>query len=576
MKKSSPSLRPLRKYKAKVIIGPLLKLFEVACELFIPFLTKYMIDVGVKERDWKYTLALGGAMLAMALVGFLVTLLAQWMAARVSSDYGYDLRKEMYAHLGSLSEGELSRYGKGKALTLLNSDSFILQNGVMMYMRLLARSPMLILGSLILSFVIDWRAGLIFLGVVLLSSAVLFLVAVLSPKRYLSLQGDLDSLSTLGSDTLRGSRPIRAFNKESDEKKRFDDSNEKYRHDGLSVGRLNAIINPLTFLFMDLGLALIVYFGGVLIGRSETGFTSGSVIALISYLTSSLAALVMFSRLIVSLNRALASQKRVDAFLSIPPSIVGGSLQEATASINLYELKDVSLTYGEKGSHPAVSGLSFSIPSGSTIGFIGGTGSGKSSTIALLERLYDPSEGSILYKGVPLRDYDLSSIRQDIALVSQKPSIFRGTVRSNLLLGRKDATEEEMIAALKDAQAYEYVSKYPDFLDHKIEQGGLNLSGGQKQRLLIAQALLHGGSLLILDDSTSALDFLTDEKVRKAIAKKPGLTKIIVSQRATSLMGCDAIYVYDNGRIVASGTHEELLKKCPLYKSIYEMQVAAQ
>jgi len=579
MFKRSPSLRPLNKYLFQVIIGPLLKLFEVACELFIPFITKFMIDDGIANKDWKYTLILGAVMLGMALVSFGITLIAQWLAARVSADYGYDLRKQMFAHLHDLSDQQIDTFGKDKALTLVNNDSFALQNGVMMYMRLLVRSPMLILGSIVLSFLVDYRAGLIFLGAILLSSAVLALVVILSPKRYAALQGDLDAISSLGGDTLRGARPIRAFDKEKEEKEAFAQASERYRKDGLAVGRLNAIINPLTFCFVNLGLAFLVYLSGGLINQGSSTFTQGSVIALLSYLTSSLAALVMVSRLIVSLNRALASQKRVDAFLNVAPAIVNKatkSRRDEVPGAPLLEFRGVSLTYGRLGDKPAVKDLSFSLQEGETLGLIGGTGSGKSTTIALLERLYEPSEGEILYRGLPLDEYDLVELRQEIALVSQKPSLFAGTIRSNLLLGNPLATEEEIAQALSDSLAQEFVSSYPDGLEHLVEQGGANLSGGQKQRLLIARGLLHGGDVLILDDSTSALDFLSDKKVRSNLGKKKNLTKIIVSQRATSLANCSKILVYDNGGIIAEGTHETLLSSCPVYREIYEMQVASR
>jgi ABC-type multidrug transport system fused ATPase/permease subunit len=283
----------------------------------------------------------------------------------------------------------------------------------------------------------------------------------------------------------------------------------------------------------------------------------------------------MFSRLIVSLNKAAASNKRINAFYAFEPSIVNMKKYEKSdeiAGAPIVRFDDVSLTYGKEGEKPAVSNLSFSVPKGAWVGLIGGTGSGKSSTISLLERLYEPSSGTIYYRGVPLDQYDLDSLRKEISLVSQRPSLFKGTIRSNLLLGKGNASEEEMVTALKGSLAYEYVAQYSDFLDHQIEEAGANLSGGQKQRLLIARALLKGGDLLILDDATSALDYLSDQKVRENISAIPGLTKIIVSQRAGSLKECDLILVYGNGCIIAQGNHEELLISCPVYKDIYDMQ----
>jgi ABC-type multidrug transport system fused ATPase/permease subunit len=335
----------------------------------------------------------------------------------------------------------------------------------------------------------------------------------------------------------------------------------------------NALINPLTFLFINIGMILVVYLGNF--GVSEGFLSMGEIVSLIAYLTSSLAALVMFSRLIVSLNKAAASNKRINAFYALEPSIINAKKYEKSdevAGAPIVRFNEVSLTYGKEGEKPAVSDLSFAIPKGAWVGMIGGTGSGKSTTIALLERLYEPSSGTIDYRGLPLDQYDLDSLRKEISLVSQRPSLFRGTIRSNLLLSKGDASEDEMILALKASLAYEFVAQYSDFLDHPIEEAGANLSGGQKQRLLIARALLKGGDLLILDDATSALDFISDQKVRENISAVSGLTKIIVSQRAGSLKECDLILVYGNGSIIAQGTHEELLVSCPIYKDIYDMQ----
>jgi ABC-type multidrug transport system fused ATPase/permease subunit len=580
MKRKTPQRRPeralgpLKRYWVWVALAPVLKLFEVACELATPFITKMIIDVGIANGDLGYVLTFGGVILGLAFAAFLITLVAQYLSARVAADYGFDLREAIYAQVGLISESQLDAYGRQKAFNLLNNDSFSMQSGVNMFMRLLLRPVFLLLGSFILSFLIDPIIGYVFLGVVVCSGAVIGLVMAVSPKKYARIQSDLDDISTVGGDSLKGARPIRAFNKEKEEQRKLGEKAEAYRKDSLSMGRYNALINPFTFCFINLGMILLVYLSG---SRIEAGtLTTGEVVSAISYLTLALNALIMFSRMIVSLNRAWASKKRIDAFLSIKPSIVGGTLKadEADGGSPLIVFDGVSMSYG--GGKPAVQGISFELKRGGSLGIIGGTGSGKSTIIALLERLYDPNEGKILYKGAPLKDYDLSSLRADISLVSQKPSIFKGTVRSNLLLGKADATDEECWAALKDSLAYEYVSAYEDGLDHRIEEGGSNLSGGQRQRLLIARALLRQSDLLILDDSTSALDYLSDMKVRKNIWAKEGLSKIIVSQRASTLRGCDEIIVLDEGKIVGEGSHESLLSSCPIYREIYEMQVRSE
>jgi ATP-binding cassette subfamily B multidrug efflux pump len=571
----SQALHPLKKYAFKVVLAPFLKLIEVGTELVMPFLTRYIIDKGIANSDMAYTLKLGGLMLGLAVLGFLVTILAQYLSAKVSSEYGYDLRKDLYAHLNKLSEKQLNEFGKQKVLTLVNNDSFSMQSGVNMFMRLVLRPPFLLIGSTILSFLIDWRAGLIFAAAIALSSAVIALVMVVSPKKYAAIQGQLDQISTLASDSLKGARPIRAFNKQDYENQKFGGAVDSYLDKNMAMARYNALINPLTFCFINLAVAGVVYLGQLTFDNGV--ITTGELISLIQYLVSSLTALIMFSRMIVSLNKAAASKKRIDAFFAYQPAIQNKALYRGDKDPSypdLFAFHDVSLIYGKEGEKPAVSHLNFTIKKGSFVGMIGGTGSGKSSTIALMERLYEPASGTILYRGYPLDDYDLNSLREEIALVSQKPSLFKGTIRSNLLLGKLDASDEELIKAIKDSLAYDYISQYPDFLEHPVEEGGANLSGGQKQRLLIARALLKGGSLIILDDSTSALDYLSDEKVRANLSSRKELTKIMVSQRASSLAHCDLILVYDNGQIVAQGTHEELLKSCSIYRDIYEMQRA--
>ncbi len=567
------ALEPLKKYSFKVILGPTLKLFEVVTELIIPVLTKRIIDIYIPAEDMKNTLIFGAIILGLGFLAFIVTMCAQYLAARVSADYGYDIKKEIFHKMSTLSEKQLNAYGKQKALTLVNNDAFSLQNGVMMFMRLIFRPPFLIIGSLVMSFTINVYAGLIFAGVVLVSGFTVGLVMALSPKRYAAIQSNLDEINLIANDSLKGARPVRAFNRQEDEKKEFGDSVESYRKKSMGMASINAFINPLTFCAVNLGMILIVYLGNIKSGGNAL-LTTGDIVSLISYSTSSLAALIMFSRLSVSLNKALASKKRIDDFLSLEPSIVNDPKGEIDNSASYIRFDDVCFSYGDGSGKDTLSNISINIEKGQWIGFIGGTGSGKSTVIALLERLYEPKAGTIYYRGLDLKDYDINLLRSEISLVSQKPSIFKGTIKSNLLLGKPDATDEQIEWALKQSLAYEYVSKYQDYIDHEVEEGGANLSGGQKQRLLIARAILKGGSLLILDDSTSALDFLSDLNVRKNISNIDGLTKIIVSQRAGSLKDCDQIYVFDKGEIVACGKHEELLSSCDIYREIYDMQRA--
>ena len=568
------ALTPLKKYGFKVFLAPTLKLFEVATELFSPFLVRYIIDEGIAKNDWDFTWKASLILFGVALLGFLFTMLAQYLCSRVACDYAHDLRKEVFHKVSSLSDKQLDTFGKEKILTIVNNDAFAMQSGVNMFMRLIFRPPFLFIGATILSFIIDIRAGLIYVCALIACAIVIGVVMVASNEKYTAIQASLDEMTLISGDALSGAKPVRAFNKEEHEETRFNISVANYKHRNLDLASTNAWLNPLTFFFVNAALILVVYVGGFS-GSVDSGLTTGQIVSLISYLVSCLAAMIMFSRMIFALNRASASKKRIDSLLALEGDIKNTGIitkDEEASGTKLIEFKDVSLTYGKEGDEPAVKGLSFRIDQGETVGIIGGTGSGKSTAISLLLRLYEPTSGQIFYRGIPLYEYDLNALRKEISVALQKPSIFKGTIRSNLLLSKKDATEDEMVKALKDALAYDYVSKYDDFLDHEIEEGGANLSGGQKQRLLIARALLKGGDLLILDDCMSALDYLSDQKVRSNISKIKGLTKIIVSQRASSLIDCDKILVFDNGQIIASGKHEELLKSCDIYREIFEIQ----
>lgn len=572
------SLSPLRKYRLKLFLGPALKLFEVACELVSPFLIRYIIDEGIIGGDTKLVYILGSVLVGLAIFAFLMTVSSQYLAARVSADYGYDLRNEIYDKMASLGERELDSFSRDKALTILSNDASSMQNGVMMFMRLIFRPPFLLIGSMILSFIINVKAGFVFMGAIALSTFIILFVMLLSPKRYKTVQSKLDDISMKTRDDLEGTRPIRAFNKEESELVSFEKETSSYKKRSMSINIVNSLINPLTFLFIDLALILIVYFGKDNIVSSigkglPSEITTGQIVSLIQYLLSSLAAIIMWSRMIVSLNKANASRKRIDSFFKIDPAIKDVASDPLFSDeAPLFEFHDVSFSYGEGEGNYSLQDIEFIVKEGNSIGFIGGTGSGKSTVLSLMERFYDPSLGEIFYRGKNLKEIPISSFRDNIALVSQKPAIFKGSIRNNLLIGNENATDEDLEKALKDSLAYEFVSKNEDYLEHEIEEGGKNLSGGQKQRLLIARALLSERPILILDDCTSALDYLSEKALRDNLAKRKGLTKIIVSQRVSSIKDCDEIFVFENGRIVAKGTHDELLKKSPIYKEIDELQ----
>lgn len=548
--------------------APILKLFEVGTELLTPFLIRYIIDDGIAKGNWGLTFSLIAIILAMAVLGFLVTMVAQYLSSRVAADYGYVLKKEIYKKTNSVSERQLNEFGRERALTLINHDSFAIQGGVNMFMRLIFRPPFLMLGSFLLSFLIDWRAGLIFAGVVILSAAIFFLVISVSPKKYSQIQSNLDDIAISGHDAITGARSIRAFDKSDAEKERFSLKTAKYQKSNVGMAVYNALISPGTFFLVNLGMILVVYLGNL--SDSGTSLTTGEIVSLIAYLVSTLQALLMFSRLIVSLNKALASQKRVDSFLALEPEIENGNrlVEEGTPASLVFE--NVSFRYGKDGDN-ALESVSFSVKPGETLGIIGGTGSGKSTLASLIMRLKDPLSGTIAYKGVSLKEYDLGSLRSDIAFVSQKPGVFKGTIRSNLLLGKKEATDEELWEALEKAAAKEYVSAFEGKLDHEVLENGSNLSGGQKQRLLLARALLKDASLIILDDSTSALDYLS-EKVVLDNVRETKATVILISQRAGTIKRADKILVMNEGHLIASGTHESLISECEVYKETFELQ----
>ena len=567
----------IKKYKKEFILGPIFKIVEVVFELMIPFLMKYMINTGIpsfqNNEGVGKILYPGLIIIAFCIFGFLSTLVCQYFASVASQGFGTDLRNRIFLKVNSLSLKDIDNFGRGNLINLITNDTTRVQTGIAMLIRLAIRAPVLVIGSLVCSFIIDYRVGLMFLILIPIISLILAIILTKNSKNYLRVQQRLDDISNYSNDSLKGSRVIRAFNKENTIINQYKNKTEKYFNETKKANLVAALINPLTFLVVNVGIMLVIYFGGNLTINNE--LTNGDLVALISYLNQILMALIVVSNLVIIFTKAFSSQKRIDQLL-----------QSETSIVNYSKYKDISLNYGdefinfenvsfkyEDDGNEVISNINFKINKGEKIGIIGGTGSGKTTLIKLIERFYDVTSGELLYKGHDIKDYDLDKLHQEISLVNQRSVLFNGTIKSNILIGKKDATDEEIINALKSSEAYKFVKEYSDFIDHEVYENGKNFSGGQKQRLSLARALIKDSELLILDDSTSALDYLTDKNVRENINKMKDLTVIFISQRTSSIQHCDKIIVVDNGKIDAIGTHEELLNTSLIYKEIYDSQV---
>ena len=567
----------IRYFKKEFILGPTFKMLEVAFELIMPFLMSYVIDVGIEAAqnygNYNQIIIPGLLIFLLAVLGLCSTLVCQHYASIASQGYGTKLRDALYSKIMNMSLRNVELIGKGNLNTVLSNDVNRLQVSVAMMIRLVLRAPTIVIGSLICAFIIDSHSALIFLGVVILISLILFFILKVSSKKVITTQKKVDKIVTLTNDSLNGIRVIKAFNNEKHEVNKFKEKTQDYYKEMKTVSFINALTNPLTFLIINVAIVLVVYFSSNEI-ISESGLTTGELTSLIQYLNQCFVALIAVSNLVIIFTRAFASKKRVEELLNLNEDLENnGTFADLFIENgqNLFEFKDVSFKYNE-GENNVVKDLNFTIKKGERVGIIGGTGSGKTTLIKLIERFFDRSEGEILYKGHDIKDYNLNSLHHEISLVNQKAVLFKGTIKSNLLIGKKDASESEMIKALKDACAYDFVKKYDDFLDHQVEENGRNFSGGQKQRLSIARALIKNSETLILDDSTSALDYLTEKELKRHIFENKNLTIIIIAQRVSSLLNCDKIIVMYHGQVESIGTHEELLKTSKVYKEIYSSQ----
>lgn len=575
----------LKDYKKESVLGPLFKLLEATFELIVPLVMAAIIDTGVATGDKSYIMKMCMVLVLLAVIGLTCSITAQYFAAKAAVGFATKLRHALFAHIESLSFTEMDTVGTATLITRMTSDVNQVQNGVNLVLRLFLRSPFIVFGAMVMAFTIDVKAALVFVVTIPLLSIIVFGIMLISIPLYKKVQLALDKVLGITRENLTGSRVIRAFNKEDDEKVHFNENNDLLTRAQIYVGKISALMNPLTYVIINGAIVVLVWTGAV---RVDNGYiTQGEVVALINYMSQILVELVKLANLIININKSIACGNRIQSIFEMQPSITDGSgqkvdkVQTDTADRSeeaeyAVEFSHVGLTYAGAGDE-SLTDIDFKVKKGETIGIIGGTGSGKSSVVNLIPRFYDVTSGFIKVDGKDVKDYPLEELRGKIGTVLQKAVLFHGTIRENLKWGNPDATEEDLNRAITVAQAKEFIDNKEGRLDFEIEQGGKNLSGGQRQRLTIARAVVKKPEILILDDSASALDFATDAALRKAIREMEGETTVfIVSQRAASIQHADRIVVLDDGKIVGLGTSEELLESCEVYQEIYNSQFKKQ
>lgn len=567
--------RYLGAVKKEIIIGQTSKLIEAIFEVIVPLIMAAIVDNGINGGMGKgYIYRMGGVLVLLGVLGLGSALICQYLASKASQSVGTVMRNDMFRHINSLSHAELDKLGTPSLITRLTNDINQVQQAVAMFIRLVVRAPFIVIGSAIMAMSIDLKLSVIFVIIIPIVALVLYLIMSRSIKYYKVIQKKLDRISLVTREGLSGVRVIRAFSQQDAEQKRFDEANDDYLDVSLRVGRLSALLNPLTYVILNLAIAAIVWYGGIRVNIGD--LTQGEVIAFVNYMTQISLALVVVANLVVLFTKAAASSARINEVLDIEPSIKNGTVGGGAGSENAVEFSHVYFSYNGSGEY-ALEDIDFTAKKGGTIGVIGGTGSGKSTLASLIPRFYDITKGELKIDGVNAADYDTTVLRGRIGVVPQKAVLFSGTIAENMRWGKRDATDEEIFAALETAQAKEFVDKLPEGLNTHIAQGGKNLSGGQKQRLTIARALVSQPDILILDDSASALDFATDAALRKAIAKNTSnMTVFIISQRANSIMQADKIIVLDDGKQVGLGTHKELLESCEVYREICYSQLSKE
>lgn len=565
MKKLAVWLAPYRK---ECILGPLFKLLEALFELIVPLIIARLVDQAIPSGEHGALIQCGLLLALLAVIGLAASVIAQYFAARAAIGFSTSLRHAVFSHIHSLSYADLDRLGSATLVTRLTGDINQIQTGVNLGLRLLLRSPFVVFGAMVMAFTIDSRLALIFVGVIIVLFLIVFGIILGTMPMQQRVRKETDNVSAVTRENLSGVRVIRAFRREESESSRFEKLNGILTRAQLHAGRFTAALNPLTYLVLNLAVVLLLHFGAVRIDAGS--LTQGQMIALYNYISQILVELVKLANLIVTLTKSAACAGRISDLLEISPSQKDGSRELTRENLQSLTFRDVSISYSDSGD-AALEHISFSASPGQTIGIIGGTGSGKTTLVNLIPRFYDHTSGEILWGNTPVQELTLSSLRGAIGVVPQHATLFQGTIRSNLLWGNPEASEQDLWSALETAQAAEIVRGKPGGLDEPVQQNGRNFSGGQKQRLTIARALVRRPAVLILDDSASALDFATDAALRRALRSmdNPPLT-FIVSQRTASVRFCDRILVLEDGLCAGQGTHEELLASCPVYREIHE------
>lgn len=564
-------LKFLRHHKKESILAPAFKMLEALFDLLVPLLMADIINRGIASGDDGYVLTGCGIMVLLGIIGLVCSITAQYFSAKAAVGACAVVRRSLFERIQALDFSDTDSLGTSTLITRMTSDVNQLQNGLNLLLRLLLRSPFVVFGAMVMAFIVSGKEALVFVAVIPVLSVIVFGIMLKTIPRYKTVQTKLDSITQSARENLTGVRVVRAFGREDEETREFEAKNSSLRSSQLNVGGISALLNPLTFVVINVGIIAILKLGGFEVNTGT--LKAGSVIALVNYMSQILLELIKLANLIIQITKAMACAQRIDSVLEMKPSMSFGELSADDADSDIaVEFDHVSLTYTGSG-EASLSDISFTAKKGQTIGIIGGTGSGKTSVVNLIPRFYDATSGTVRLFGRDIKEYDKQSIRRTVSTVMQKTLLFSGTIRSNLLWGNANATDEELWAALETAQAAEIVRSKPQGLDEPVEQGGRNFSGGQKQRLSIARSLVANPDILILDDSASALDYATDAALRAAIASlKNELTVFIVSQRANSLIHADLILVLDEGILVGKGTHEQLLATCDVYRDIYDSQ----